>query len=136
MSKDSQPINSLHLSLAHASYEGFPLYEYESRDWSSSDKTARITKQERHTEYHMSVYSMFSQEWSSTAMGFGGLGGQAITSAYTVIIQSERGCGFCVYFGGRFAYRIEKPNQKFFEDVSSRQMSKVAGAKALYERTN
>ena len=31
------------------------------------------------------VISVFSQTWGSTALGFGGIGGQAITSAYTTI---------------------------------------------------
>jgi hypothetical protein len=66
---------------------------------------------------------MFNQSWGSTSLGFGGIGGQVITSAYTVVIR----CGLCteafVYFGGGFAYCIEKPNDKFLEDLSKHQMA-------------
>lgn len=129
------PVNTLHLCLAHAVYEGFPEYEFESRDWSKKEPTV-ITLRRRHSEYNISVYGMFPQVWSSTALGFGGIGGQAITSAYTVVLQSDVGHGYCVYFGGRFAYNILNPTQQFYLDVAERNMHKVAGAKARYERTN
>jgi hypothetical protein len=132
--KADNPLTAIHLALAHAAYEGFPEFEYETRDWDSKDRTATITKSQRHSDYTMTVYNVFPQDWSSTALGFGGMGGQAITGAYTVIIESKQACGFCVYFGGRFAYRIEKPNEKFFDDIANRQMHEVQGAKKLYER--
>jgi len=130
------PVNTLHLCLAHATYEGFPEFEYKTRDWSSKDATALITKRRRHRELDMSVYAMFPQSWSNTALGFGGMAGQAITSAYTVVLESEEGYGYCVYFGGRFAYNILKPTQQFYHDIAERNMHKVAGAKERYERTN
>ena len=135
MSVDN-PVNTLHLCLAHAAYEGFPEYEYETRDWESKNPKAIIKKTVPHTELFMTVYAMFPQAWSSTAMGFGGIGGQAITSAYTVVLESEVGYGYCVYFGGRFAYNILKPTQQFYHDIAERNMRKVVEAKERYERTN
>lgn len=129
-------ISDLHHAYAHAVYKGFPEYEYEDRDWEHYNKTKedrRIKKKAQHTEYHISIYAMFPQTWSSTSLGFGGIGGQAITSAYTTILESEQGSGFCVYFGGQFAYRIEHPNTVFLEDVARRSMSAVSGAKKRYE---
>jgi hypothetical protein len=131
------PIESLHQALAHAQYEGFPEYEYEDRDWEHYYKTKedrRIKKQAKHRSYDLIVYAMFSQTWSSTALGFGGLGGQAVTPAYTVVLESTHGMGYCVYFGGRFAYRIERPNDNFFNDINRQRMREVAGAKSHYER--
>lgn len=130
-------INDLHHAYAHAVYEGFPEYEYEDRDWEHYRKTRedrRVKKSTKHTEYHVSVYAMFPQTWGSTALGFGGIGGQAITPAYTIILQSQQGSGFCVYFGGRFAYHIEKPNQVFMEDIGKRYMADVKDAKKRYEK--
>ena len=38
--------------------------------------------------YNTSIYS-FPQVWSSTALGFGGCGGQAITQAQTTVIEVD-----------------------------------------------
>lgn len=61
--------------------------------------------------YDVEIYS-FPQTWSSTALGFGGIGGQAITSAQTTVVI----CGneACVYFGGRFAYKVENTKDEFY----------------------
>lgn len=77
---------------------------------------------------------MFPQTWSSTALGFGGIGGQAITSAYTVVASCSVAGGAAVYFGGRFAYLVEhaRQNQAFREDVTNQRMADCAGAKARY----
>ncbi len=132
----NNPINDLHHALAHAQYKGFPEFEYEDRDWEHYYKTKedkRIKKTRQHSGHDITVFAMFTQTWGSTALGFGGIGGQAITSAYTIVLESEQGMGFCVYFGGRFAYRVEKPNPQFFDDAINRRMVEVAKATAKYE---
>ena len=134
--KSYHAVNDLHMVMAHAVYEGFPEYEYESRNFNNPDRDARVVKKKRHTEYNLTVKAMFPQVWSSTAMGFGGIGGQAITTAYTIVVESDIDASCCVYFGGQFAYRIERPNEQFFEDLMKQQMTKVSGAKKRYERTN
>lgn len=129
-------ITELHLAYSHAVYGGFPEYTYEDRDWEHYRKTKedrRVVKSSRHNEYHISIHAMFPQTWSSTALGFGGMGGQAITSAYVIVLKSEQGAGYCVYFAGRFAYRIEEPSAHFYSDIRERRMADVAGAKKLYE---
>lgn len=121
----SNPLEALARSLAHAEYEGFGEVEYEDRDWEHYRKTKedrRIKKTRKHTAHDISVYAMFQQTWGSTALGFGGIGGQAITPAYTVIVESNYTGEYCVYFGGRFAYRIKKPSQRFREDVVKMNM--------------
>ena len=130
------PIQSLAQALAHAQYEGFPEYEYQDRDWEhyrSTKEDRRITKRAKHRPSDLIVHTMFSQSWSSTALGFGGLGGQAITPAYTVIIESEHGLGFCVYFNGRLAYRIQKPNDHFYGDIIHQRMAQVSES-SKYEK--
>ena len=71
---------------------------------------------------------MFSQVWGSTALGFGGIGGQAMTSAYTVIVRGPMGDA-AVYFNGRFAYHINHPNSLFHEHMSSRLMFPVSSCR-------
>jgi len=149
----TNPIETLAGCMAHAAYEAFPEYVYQDRDWAKHDKwRSTLTREEmktavapadcfveksrKHSLYDLTVYNMFPQTWSSTALGFGGIGGQAITSAYVCIIESDLVGGFAVYFGGRFAYVINRPNEKFIEDIERHRMVDAKLGKATYERTN
>lgn len=53
-----------------------------------------------------SVY-VFEQTWGSTALGFDGMGGQAMTTANTIVLIPNYCNQDCfVYFAGRFAYSV------------------------------
>lgn len=135
--KVDNAIRDLHLALSHASYEGFPEVTYEDRDWEHYHKTKEnkyVKKKRKHSESEIIVYAMFPQMWSSTALGFGGLGGQAMTTAYVIVLKSDMDYGFCVYFGGRFAYRVEHANNLFFEHINKHNMASVKDYKQ-YEIT-
>ena len=72
------------------------------------------------------VLHTFEQTWGSTALGFGGVGGQAMTSATTYVfipIVINQKC--FVYFAGRFAYAVDY-SEKFMEDVLKCDMASVA----------
>ena len=73
---------------------------------------------------------MFPQMWGSTALGFGGIGGQAMTTASTVIVEDYQNGYYSVFFGDHIAYLIENPNQTFFEDMSKQQMKPVSKSRA------
>jgi len=123
------PIENLSAALAHAQYAGFPEIIYQDRDWEHFQNTKedrRIEKRRRPGIRDITVAGMFTQMWGSTALGFGGIGGAAMTTAYTIILECEG--RYAVYFGGRFAYLIERPNETFFEDMVRQQMEKVADA--------
>lgn len=131
------PIDAITQALAHAAYEGLPEIKYEDRDWEQYRKTkedTRIQKTRKHTMSDVEVYAMFPQVWGSTSLGFGGIGGQAITPAYTVIVESSFTGTFCVYFSGRFAYRLNKPTKKFYEDIANRNMLPVSLASNYEEK--
>ena len=67
----------------------------------------------------------FPQTWSSTALGFSGVGGQAITTANTyVFIPKEVNQDCFIYFGGRFAYSVPYC-QALVDDVRSQHMEPV-----------
>ena len=71
------------------------------------------------------VLHTFEQTWGSTALGFGGVGGQAMTSATTYVfipIVINQKC--FVYFAGRFAYAVDY-SEKFMEDVLKCNMASV-----------
>lgn len=79
----------------------------------------------RPTEGQCEVY-VFPQVWSSTALGFGGLGGQAITTAYTTVVIGPAGDA-CVYFGKRLAYHIAQPDRQVLaKDIAQARMVSVA----------
>ena len=70
----------------------------------------------------------FEQLWSSTALGFGGIGGQAMTTARTYVFVPVNHNQKCfVYFGGRFAYAVNY-SKTFMEDVLNGKMASVSGS--------
>lgn len=67
----------------------------------------------------------FDQVWGSTALGFGGMGGQAITHARTYVLVPVSCSQKCfVYFGGRFAYAVNY-SDKVMEDITRHNMEPV-----------
>ena len=70
----------------------------------------------------------FEQIWGSTALGFGGIGGQAMTTARTYVFVPVNCNQKCfVYFGGAFAYAVNY-NEKVAEDIRACRMEPVAMA--------
>ena len=69
---------------------------------------------------------LFPQVWGSTALGFGGIGGQAMTEAMTYVFIPENVRQNCfVYFGSRFAYSCPY-SDTFMIDVKNRNMASVS----------
>ena len=106
---------------------------YSDRDWDiyrATKQDVRIKKVRRPIPTEVEVIGMFRQQWGSTALGFGGLGGQAITDAYTYITKCNG--EYFVYFAGMFAYKVSNPTPMFFDHITDRKMLKVADH-ATYE---
>lgn len=73
-------------------------------------------------------FYVFEQTWASTALGFNGMGGQSITSDYTIVcvpITTDQPC--VVYFGGRFAY-CAGWSEVLQQDLAAHEMMPVAKA--------
>lgn len=70
------------------------------------------------------VYA-FPQVWSSTALGFGGIGGQAISSANTVVLVADHLDLAYVFFNSGFAYKVKSITREFMEDVYGHRMKSV-----------
>ena len=67
----------------------------------------------------------FNQLWGSTALGFDGFGGSAMTPATTYVfvpVGVEQKC--FVYFAGRFAYSADL-SEAFKEDLRNHNMEPV-----------
>lgn len=68
----------------------------------------------------------FEQVWGSTALGFGGIGGQAMTSARTYVFVPQSCDEKCfVYFTDRFAYAVPYCDE-LANDIRSEHMASVA----------
>lgn len=78
------------------------------------------------------VADVFLQTWSSTALGFGGIGGQAISEAYTTVFGDVLKNVYVIFFGNRLAYIVENPTEKFFTDLKFRMLVSVDKSKIIY----
>ena len=67
---------------------------------------------------------VFDQTWGSTALGFGGVGGSAMTTARTYVFMPDWSDNAYVFFGGRFAYKTQI-NERFKEDMKNHRMASV-----------
>lgn len=76
---------------------------------------------------------MFPQMWGSTALGFGGIGGQAMTTAYTTVVADVGYQWYGVFFGEGLAYLVSDPNDAFFEDLRRGRMESCARCR-LYDK--
>lgn len=81
-----------------------------------------------------SVYDVFvfTQTWGSTALGFSGIGGAAMTTAWTHVVLTSDG-KYHIFFDGRYAYSVENPTEEFKHDLETRFMKSVDVARNLYE---
>ena len=135
MNYAENPITDLADCIAHAQYVGFSDIEYETRDW----ETYRTTKEDvrsparrRPTTRDFGVYNFFDQTWGSTSLGHGGMGGAAVTTAYTTVLYCYATQEFLVYFGGSYCYTIKGKNDAFLEDCKNRNLAGKREAKTKY----
>lgn len=91
---------------------------------------------------------IFQQTWPSTALGFPGCGGDAMTTAFTTVIHMHKDKGvkckkddgeeiilteyYLVFFGSRYAYCVYSPTERFYSDLIKHQMADCEKAKTLY----
>jgi hypothetical protein len=124
MSYLEDPISCLAACIAHAQYEGFSEIEYDRMDYDAvrnartdeekrASMRATVRAKRRPTTRDFSVYAMFPQTWGSTALGHGGIGGSAITSAYTVVLECVELSEMLVYFGSGFCYKVNMRSENF-----------------------
>lgn len=102
----------------------------QERFWNAIKDEMDEKEKKYYPEFEM---TMFMQTWGSTALGFGGIGGQAITSAYTTIVSEVYSGWVGVFFGESLAYKINNPNQKFYEDIRDNNMQPTYKA-SVYRR--
>lgn len=97
-------------------------------------KSKNILKQidnEKYKKLNL-VADVFLQTWASTALGFGGIGGQAISEAYTTVFGDVLKNVYIIFFGNELAYIVENPTEKFFTDLKFRMLASVDKSKIIY----
>ena len=67
----------------------------------------------------------FPQIWGSTALGFGGVGGDAMTTKYTTVIEDVVTGVMFVYFDITYAYTVYEPTAQFFNDLYNQNLASV-----------
>lgn len=117
-------------SYGHAQYDhnAFSPIVEKRKDWQASKNSSvdvfyDVTR--KHYEHEIEVDAVFVQTWGSTALGFGGIGGSAMTDAYTIVLRSTYTNEYLVYFDGGFAYKLTKPNKQFFEDIRYKNLESI-----------
>lgn len=74
---------------------------------------------------------VFTETWGSTALGFGGIGGSAMTTTWTHVVSTSDG-KYHIFFDGRHAYSVENPTEEFKHDLGNRFMKSVEEASKVY----
>lgn len=154
------PIETLAASLHAACFRDLPEIEYRDRDWAAHRKFMDSLSKEEKAAYYANekkeaqlgrhfiekkrrpapadcTIDMFPQTWGSTSLGFGGIGGQAFTDAYTVVISCVRTGACAVYFGGRFAYMVPERTSNeqarcFRDHYATHNLAACSAAPELY----
>lgn len=103
-------------------YPNLPLVQ--ERFW---NKIVELHPELKCFDFDFEAY-VFPQIWGSTALGFGGIGGQAMTMAYTTVIEETGNNIWGVFFGEKLAYIIKNPNDLFFIDLHNFDMDSCTRA--------
>ncbi|MBU9200212.1 hypothetical protein KTD31_02175 [Burkholderia multivorans] len=147
----SSPLDAVASAVHHAALLGLPDFHYRVRDnnaffalsaaaQAEARRTGNVPEKpavRRPRADECEVYAMFAQTWGSTALGFGGIGGAAMTPAYTVVVAGPSG-HFAVYWAGRLAYVVDGRKQTdeqrnaFQQDLANRWTESVIEAVSKY----
>ena len=120
-------------------YYGLMLPDLSKLQKKAEGEIARVFNFSRYAFTGHDVF-VFTQTWSSTVLGFGGVGGSAMTTKYTTVFRTQLipiypdslfdndVIFYTVFFDGEFAYIIQsdnKRNEKIEEDIQRRDMKSV-----------
>lgn len=81
----------------------------------------------------------FPQTWGSTCTGFditedgkAAIGGCAMTTEYTTVVQARRLKAYVIFFGDRICYAVYDPGKEFYDDLMNRNLASLSEAKKRY----
>lgn len=73
---------------------------------------------------------IIEQMWSNTSCGWEGMGGAAMSQAYTTVIENRYTGIVCVYYSGRLAY-IVKHDDKYKAFIKEKGYSNMPGMQSI-----
>lgn len=95
------------------------------------DKSTWMTQSE-YEEWKDINLHLVSQMWSNTSCGWEGIGGSAMSSAYTLIIESKWFNLVFVYYRGKLAYICE--NDEKYESVKQKHFIGLPGYNSCLDK--
>ena len=101
----------------------------ENEEW--KEKWNKLSEEKGRLFFHLDC-TMFSQWWGSTATAFNGIGGQAMTKAYTVVFHEENTDMYAVFIDNKPCYLITKPNDNFYTDLKEHKLVSLKEAETRY----
>lgn len=146
MNQLSAPVDELSRALCHAMFIALPGHQPLNPEIRA--QVSANLKTENARNYAMQAVSsgsirgyvvraFFPQLWGSTALGFGGIGGASMTTAYTIVIEGPEGSQ-AVYWHGLHAYNIDPEKQTaeqrdaYAQDLARQALMHVRGAIETY----
>jgi len=114
VAKSVDHFQSVHAQLIQLGSHGTPIQEGLKDYWSRRVMPHTKGKQmgwlepgfETHLWRKCNIHIVI-QNWGSTSCGWGGIGGAAMTDAYTTIVENNFFYIAGVYYGGKLAYLVE-----------------------------
>ncbi len=130
------PIVAVAAALHAATLRDLAAIEYVERDWERHRAWVDAMTREERAKVEECLVTVFPQVWGSTALGYGGIGGAAMSTAYTVVVESRIVAQRAVYFGrsGRLAYLVPMgagAEENFSRALAERAMPSVRDAALL-----
>jgi len=100
--------------------------------FSTTELVSELTKKMKEDYNVDNIFcQVFPQLWGSTALGYNGIGGSAMTTADTIVIFIENGPARVYFASNNLAYEIENPNTLFWKDIYNRNL-RPQGEEHLY----
>lgn len=98
-------------------------------DFKNNEEIKLKTKNVQFPDFRLTT---FIQLWGSTATGWDGWGGSAMTFEYTSVVFEVNSCSYGIYFGDKLAYLVFTPNEIFFKDLKEQNMASVFESKKYF----
>lgn len=108
------------------------ILEYEAMNILASDDTLPSSGFKFEIDVFLQIWGSTSGGFDCTYDGTPTFSGSAMTQMYTTVIYECRTNVYLVFFGNRFCYKVDNPNDIFLDDLKNRNMKSLSEAKKYY----
>ena len=126
--------------MLHPTFPNLELLAYIAEQTLNTKFSDKVKKFKEINRYFYPAFQsiVFPQTWSNTATAFDvtasgtpTIAGQALTTAYTVVMHEPVMDLYMVFVDNRLCYAVDEPNEKFLSDLSQHNL--LCLSKALKE---